>query len=118
MYKLPRVLSDLPRAVCYSRHGNDIDSWFNASQLSWMVDSQGAHIQMNNVHSTRLVTFALLCRSIEPIVRVFGTGKLLVDDVYKLEELNDRFPELLNKLCAPSIEPSHANPSKHVHYSA
>lgn len=47
-----------------------------------------------------------------------GVGKSLVDDVYKLEELNDRFPELLHKLCAPSIKPSHVNPSKHVHYSA
>jgi hypothetical protein len=72
-------------------HGNARDAWFNASQLSWMVDA---------------------------------AGTLLVDDVFKLEELSSAWPILQRKICGlqrVSYERATAslvrNPSSHGHYS-
>ena len=65
--------------------------WYNASQLSWLVDASG----------TRLVT-----------------------DVIKLEELEERWPQLQRAVCGLASTPygdpaatSRRNPSKHRHYS-
>jgi len=63
-------------------HGNDKDPWFNASQVSWLVD---------------------------------GKGKLLVDEVIKLEELSQKW--LQGALCDDSLLMSQVNPSIHGHYS-
>lgn len=72
-------------------HGNEHDAWFNASQVSWMVDA---------------------------------SGKLLVDDVFKLEELVQAWPKLQARICGlrnvPYSDPSVSikkNPSSHGHYS-
>ena len=71
-------------------HGNEIDPWFNASQLSWLVDA---------------------------------SGKLLVNDVIKLEELESRWPTLQTHICgfarSAYAEDSNLkrNPSSHGHYS-
>lgn len=71
-------------------HGNEIDRWFNASQLSWLVD---------------------------------GSGRLLVNEVIKLEELEARWPSLQRHICGFSRAPYAAdadlkrNPSSHGHYS-
>ena len=66
-------------------HGNDENSWYNASQLSWMVD---------------------------------GIGELMVEKVVKLEELSTEWENLMHNMCTDKIPLSHANPSKHTHYSA
>ena len=71
-------------------HGNERDPWFNASQLSWLVDA---------------------------------SGRLLVQTVIKLEELEQRWPELQRQICGfahtPYAEDAELrrNPSSHSHYS-
>jgi len=70
-------------------HGNERDPWYNASQISWMVDS---------------------------------SGSLLVDDVFKLEELEAHWPVLQRRICSLANVPYNAggpkrNPSPHGHYS-
>ena len=71
-------------------HGNEIDPWFNASQLSWLVD---------------------------------GSGKLLVNEVIKLEELESAWPKLQSKICGFGSSKYgedaelRRNPSSHGHYS-
>ena len=76
-------------------HGNEQAGWFNASQLSWLVD---------------------------------GSGKLLVDAVIKLEDLERRWPELQTRVCGlhavdyrsarddPRVR-AMDHPSKHVPYA-
>jgi hypothetical protein len=72
-------------------HGNELLPWYNASQLSWLVDA---------------------------------SGKRLVTDVFKLEELEERWPQLQGAVCGLASTPygdpaatSRRNPSKHRHYS-
>jgi hypothetical protein len=72
-------------------HGNNHDAWFNASQISWMVDE---------------------------------AGSLLVDDVFKLEELSSAWPVLQSKICGlqrmsyqEATTSIRRNPSSHGHYS-
>jgi len=70
-------------------HGNERDAWFNASQISWMVDAK---------------------------------GKLLVDEVFKLEELEAHWPQLSGKICGFNNVPYadgglKRNPSSHDHFS-
>ena len=70
-------------------HGNEADSWYNASQLSWFVDARGTQ---------------------------------LVNDVFKLEELETHWPTLRRRICGLSrVSYSDGglrrNPSSHVHYS-
>ena len=72
-------------------HGNEIDPWYNASQLSWLVDA---------------------------------SGKLLVNEVIKLEELESKWPQLQARICGFAQSPYsedvdlRKNPSSHAHYSA
>jgi len=68
-------------------HGNDRDAWFNASQISWLVDAR---------------------------------GKVLVEDIFKLEELEDKWPTLQRKICglstvsyAQAMALARRNPSSH-----
>jgi hypothetical protein len=71
-------------------HGNERDAWFNASQLSWLVDE---------------------------------SGKVLVHDVIKLEELESSWPKLQRHICGLAHSPYASdadvrrNPSSHAHYS-
>ena len=53
---------------------------------------------------------------------VDGVGRLLVDDVFKLEELEDRWPVLQKRICGLASVPYSSggprrNPSQHQHYS-
>ena len=71
-------------------HGNEIDPWFNASQLSWLVDA---------------------------------SGRVLVKEVIKLEDLEASWPKLQRGICGFARE-AYAdeaelkrNPSSHGHYS-
>ena len=70
-------------------HGNERDAWYNASQISWMVD---------------------------------GRGAVLVDDIFKLEELQQHWPTLQRRVCSLRGVPYadgglRKNPSMHAHYS-
>ena len=71
-------------------HGNERDAWYNASQVSWLVDAKGTY---------------------------------LVDDIIKLEELEERWPALQRAICGlahvsyASDAELRKNPSKHAHYS-
>ncbi|KAL1504932.1 hypothetical protein AB1Y20_008699 [Prymnesium parvum] len=70
-------------------HGNERDPWYNASQISWLID---------------------------------GEGKLLVDRVIKLEELEAQWPLLQREICGLANVPYadnglRRNPSSHGHYS-
>ena len=62
----PPGSADSWRFTTVDGHGNEQSRRFNATQLSWLVDEQGA---------------------------------LLVKEIYKLEELEDRWPELKARVC-------------------
>ena len=71
-------------------HGNEVDKWYNASQISWLVD---------------------------------GSGRLLVDEVIRLEDLEAKWPRLQQQICGFAHSPYQEdaelrrNPSSHGHYS-
>lgn len=66
-------------------HGNEIEPQLNATQMSYLVDADGA---------------------------------LLVDEIFRLEDMNQRWPYIRQKLClGENVVLPHENSRPHAHYS-